>query len=415
MLNHNVKWVILMYYDQRSESMKNAKYLIIGNGIAGLSAVKEIRKNDIDGSIIIISNEPYLTYYRTRLTESLYKGYEEKTILVNKESWYSENHIEVLLNKIVEKLDTKNSKIRLDDGMEIQYEKLLIATGSRPFIPPVTGKFKQGVLALRTLRDLDYIKNYIEGKDSITVIGGGLLGLEAAWALKQLGKDVNVVEFAPYLLPRQLDEELSHKLEEKLVEEGFNLYLNAQATEILGENVANGILLNDGEEIKTDAVLFSVGIRPNLDLIRDTDIAHDKGILVNNNLRTNIDNVFAAGDVVEINERIIGLWTASNEQGKIAGKNMMGDNSEYQEPNLYTSLQLGSIKLFSIGNINDQEEIYEYIDGDVHHKLFVKENNLIAAILFGDVKEMGKVKTAVENRVDIDEYLKDKDHYRKVQ
>ena len=132
----------------------------------------------------------------------------------------------------------------------------------------------------------------------ITVIGGGLLGLEAAWSLKKLGKNINIVEFAPYLLPRQLDEEIGIKLEKKLKEEGFNIYLSSAAEEILGENKANGILLKDGKEIKTDGILFSVGIRPNLDLIRDTSIEFDKGIIVNKNLRTNIDNIYAAGDVI---------------------------------------------------------------------------------------------------------------------
>lgn len=148
------------------------------------------------------------------------------------------------------------------------------------------------------------------------------MGLEAAWALKQLGKEVNIVEFAPpYILPRQLDEELSNKLEDRLIEEGFNLYLNSQATEILGGIVANGIKLDDGSEIKTDAILFSVGIRPNLDLIRDTEIEFNKGgVIVDKNLKTNIDNIYAAGDVIEVNGKIIGLWTSSNEQGKIAGK-----------------------------------------------------------------------------------------------
>ncbi len=271
-------------------------------------------------------------------------------------------------------------------------------------------------MALRTLKDLEYIHNYLNIRENITVIGGGLLGLEAAWALKQLGKEVNIVEFAPYLLPRQLDEELSHKLEKKLVEEGFNLYLNAAAEEILGDNIANGIKLNNGEEIKTDAILFSVGIRPNLDLIRDTNIEFHKGILVDNNLKTNIDNIYAAGDVIELNDKIIGLWTASNEQGKIVGKNMVGDSLEYTEPNLYTSLQLGGeIKLFSIGNINEYHDVYEYIHGNIHHKLFVEDNKLTAAILFGDTRDMGKVKTAVENKMAIDEYLKDKSNYRKVQ
>ncbi|NLV75442.1 MAG: NAD(P)/FAD-dependent oxidoreductase [Tissierellia bacterium] len=394
--------------------MKKVKYLIIGNGIAGLSAAKEIRKKDANGSITMVSSEPYLTYYRLRLTECLYKECNEEEMLVNNKEWYEENNIEVILNKIVEKLDTKNNRIRLDDATEIQYGKLLIATGSRPFIPPVAGKYKQGVLALRTLKDLNYIKNYFRTKNNITVIGGGLLGLEAAWALKQLGKEVNIVEFAPYILPRQLDEELSNKLEDRLIEEGFNLYLNSQATEILGGIVANGIKLDDGSEIKTDAILFSVGIRPNLDLIRDTEIEFNKGVIVDKNLKTNIDNIYAAGDVIEVNGKIIGLWTSSNEQGKIAGKNMAGENLNYAEPSPYTSLQLGEIKLFSIGNINEYDEIYEYIWEEVHHKLFVKDNILSGAILFGDIKDMGKVKTGVENKMDIDKYLEDKPYYNKI-
>ncbi|SHD77745.1 NADH-rubredoxin oxidoreductase (fragment) [[Clostridium] ultunense Esp] len=132
--------------------MEKVKYLIIGNGIAGLSAAKEIRNNDNQGSITMISSEAYHTYYRVRLTEYLSKDFREEELLVNKDSWYEEKNIKVLLNKIVEKIDIDNSKIRLDDGVEIGYEKLLLATGSRPFIPPIAGKFKQGVLALRSFK-----------------------------------------------------------------------------------------------------------------------------------------------------------------------------------------------------------------------------------------------------------------------
>lgn len=387
--------------------MEKVKYLIIGNGIAGLSAAKEIRNNDNQGSITMISSEAYHTYYRVRLTEYLSKDFREEELLVNKDSWYEEKNIKVLLNKIVEKIDIDNSKIRLDDGVEIGYEKLLLATGSRPFIPPIAGKFKQGVLALRTLRDLRYIRNYFDKCKNITVIGGGLLGLEAAWSLKKLGKNISIVEFAPYLLPRQLDEELSNKLKEKLEEEGFKIYLSSAAEEILGKDRANGILLNNGKELKTDGILFSVGIRPNVDLIRDTKIEFNKGIIVDKNLRTNIENIYAAGDVVEIDGSVIGLWTSANEQGKVAGANMSGKLLEYTEAKLFTSLLLGDIKLFSVGKIREFDRTFEYKDAnqDIHHKLFTTSEKLTGGILFGDIKDMGKLKKAVTDKVDIDSYL----------
>ena len=249
--------------------MRKVNYLIIGNGIAGLSASKEIRKNDSVGSITMVSNEPYLTYYRVKLTEYLSKDFNDEDLLVNKDNWYKDNHIETILSKIVEHIDTDNNKVVLDDGNEISYEKLLLAMGSRPFIPPIAGKYKKGVFALRNLNDLRYIQKYFSNCSTVTVIGGGLLGLEAAWSVKKLNKIVNVIQHSPFLLSRQLDEEISRKVERKLREEGFNLYLDSSAEEILGETKANGIRLNSDKVIKTDAVLVSSGVRSNLDLIRD--------------------------------------------------------------------------------------------------------------------------------------------------
>ncbi|GFN34241.1 NAD(P)/FAD-dependent oxidoreductase [Tepidimicrobium xylanilyticum] len=384
--------------------METTKYLIIGNGIAGLSAAKEIRNNDSESSIIMISSEPYHTYYRIKLTEYISKDFEETELLVNKDSWYEERDIKVQLNKIVETIDVEDQKIRLDDGTEIKYEKLLIATGSRPFIPPIAGKYKKGVLALRTLKDLKYIKNYFNKCNNITVIGGGLLGLEAAWSLTKLGKNVSIVEFAPYLLPKQLDEELANKLKDKLVRKGFNIYLSSAADEILGKEQVDGILLNNGQILKSDGVLFSVGIRPNIDLVRDTPIAFDKGVIVNKYLETNIENIYAAGDVIELDGRIIGLWTSANEQGKIAGANMSGKTLEYTEPKLFTSLILDDIKLFSVGDVKNFDRVYEYMEGDIHHKIFANNDRITGGILFGDIRDMSKLKKAVDERMDMKSY-----------
>lgn len=393
--------------------MNRVKYLIIGNGIAGLSAVKEIRKKDNDGSITMISSEGINTYYRVKLTEYLAKDFEDESLLVSKNEWYKENDVDVILNKIVEGIDFDKNILKLDDSSEIEYEKLLIATGSRPFIPPITGRFKEGVMALRTLKDLRETQKYLETCEDVSVIGGGLLGLEAAWALKELGKKVSIVEFAPFLLPRQLDEEISAKLKKKLEDAGMILYLNSQAQEILGENRANGIQLSEDKKIKADAIMVSSGVRPNLDLVLNTKLDVDRGIKVSRGLKTNLDNVYAAGDVIERDGMVLGLWTAANEQGKIAGDNMTGGNSEYDNPKLFASLQIGDIKLFSAGINNDFSEVLEYQEGeDIHHKIFIKDGKVVGAILFGDTKDMVKVKNAVVNLVEKEEFLKDNEKFK---
>ncbi|TCU71614.1 nitrite reductase (NADH) large subunit [Tissierella praeacuta] len=388
--------------------MDKAKYLIIGNGIAGLAAAREIRAHDENGTIIMISSESTLTYYRVKLTEYMSKEFTDEELLVSKENWYQDKNIKVILRKLVEDIDITNNKVRLDDGQEISYEKLLIATGSRPFIPPINGKYKEGLFALRTLKDLHYIKEYLKSCNDVSLIGGGLLGLEAAWALKELDKKVNIIEFAPYLLPRQLDKEISDKLEKKLSEHGFKIYLSSQAEEILGDGAVTGIRLNGERKLESEAVLVSSGIRPNLDLVRDTEIEYNRGIIVDKHLKTNIENIYAAGDVVEIDGMVLGLWTAGNEQGKIAGANMAGKELEYNQPKIFTTLKIGNIELFSAGIIDDFDRVHEYKDDerDIHHKLFTRDNKIVGAILFGDLKEMNTIRNAVISNTSIDEYIK---------
>lgn len=384
-----------------------SKYVIVGNGIAGLSAAKEIRNSDKESSITIISSEEYLTYYRVKLSHYISKIFDDNELLVNKESWYDENNIEVILNKIVEKIDLDNKQVKLDDGKVVDYDKLLLANGSRPFVPPIAGKFKEGVFALRTLKDLKYIKKYFSSCEDITVIGGGLLGLEAAWAIKELGKKVNVVEFFPYLLPRQLDKELADIVSQKLRDSGLNLYFDTAAEEILGEAKAEGLRFKDNSEMKTDAVLFSAGIRPNIDLVRETAIDFDKGVKVDSYLRTNMEGIYAAGDIAEVNGVVLGLWTAANEQGKIAGANMVGANREYKLPEPFTTLNIGDISLFSVGNIKDFSTVLKFDEEDTHFRLFITGNKLTGGILLGDLSKMSSVRKAVTSNMDISEYLQE--------
>ncbi len=388
--------------------MDKVEYLIIGNGIAGLSAARELRNNDRNSSILMISKENYPTYYRMRLTEALGNNKVLEDLLVNKLKWYEDNDIQLLLGKSVTEIIPEESKLVINNHQEIIYKNLLIATGGKPFIPPISGSHKEGVFALRNLDDLIAIRSYIKNLDRVLVIGGGLLGLEAAWSLKKLGKKVSVVEFAPYLLPRQLDKELGEKLADKLRDHDIEINLPHSVEAIEGEDRVTGVRLQNGDFLKANAVLISTGIAPNIDLVRDTSIKCNRGILVDKFLKTNISNIYAAGDAAEYSGLVLGLWTTANEQGKIAARNLLGYSTEYTHPKAFSSLRLEDIKLFSAGNTIDYEHIYEYRDKnhDIIKKLFVKDSMIVGSILFGDIMDMNSTKEAVFSNISIDTYLK---------
>ena len=372
-------------------------YLMIGNGIAGLSATEEIRKKDSDASILIVSAEKPSTYWRTRLSDLISKEFNEDDIYVKKQPWYSERHIEEKLETAVEKLDLDNNIAHLSTGEEIEYGKVLLATGARPFIPPIKNVESEGVFAIRTIDDLMNFKAYVEGKEEVLVIGGGILGLEAAYSALLLGKEVTVIESFDYLLSRQLDKELSEKLEKDLNEMGIKTYTGKFTEEILVEDgKVKGIKLSDGEEIPADAIMIQAGVRSNIDLAKSSALEVDRGIVVDDNLQSKKENVFAAGDCAQIGDFTIGLWTSSQEMGRIAGHNMTGSDEHYQKPKPFSTLMIGDTKIFSAGMSSGEgiEEIKAEKGGNIY-KLFKKENQYVGGILWGDIKYQNDVKDVV--------------------
>ena len=302
-------------------------YLIIGNGIAGLSATEEIRKKDKDATILIVSEEKSSTYWRTRLSHLISQEFEKDDLFVKKQPWYDERKIDEKLESCIEKIDFDKNVAILCDGEEIEYGKLLLATGARPFVPPITNINSKGVFAIRTITDLMNFKDYVKDKKKVVVIGGGILGLEAAHSALLLGKDVTVIESFDYLLSRQLDRESSEKLEKELNDMGIKTFTGKFTEEILAENgIVKGVKLADGTETAADAIMVQAGIRSNIDLAKNSGLDTERGIIVDDSLKTKYDNVYAAGDCAQIGDFTIGLWTSSQEMGKIAGNNMAGDN-----------------------------------------------------------------------------------------
>ena len=372
-------------------------YLIIGNGIAGLSATEEIRKKDSDASILIVSSEKPSTYWRTRLSDLISKDFNDDDLYVKKEPWYSERHIDEKLQTAVDRLDTDKNIAYLSNGEEIEYGKVLLATGARPFIPPIKNVDSKGVFAIRTIDDLMNFKDYVKNKEKVVVIGGGILGLEAAYSALLLGKEVTVIESFDYLLSRQLDQDLSEKLEKALNEMGIKTYTGKFTEEILVEDGSvKGIRLSDGGEISADAIMVQAGVRSNIDLAKNSGLEVDRGIMVDDNLQTKKENVFAAGDCAQIGDFTIGLWTSSQEMGRIAGHNMTGSDEQYEKPKPFSTLMIGDTKIFSAGLSSGEgiEEIKAEKDGNIY-KLFKKDGQYVGGILWGDIKYQNDVKDVV--------------------
>ena len=380
-------------------------YLIIGNGIAGLSATEEIRKKDEDASILIVSEEKPSTYWRTRLSELICKDFEEEEIFVKKEPWYNEKHIEERLSTKVEKIDPEKRIAYLENGEEIEFGKALVAAGARAFVPPITNIDSKGVFAIRTVDDLRSFKEYVADKKEVVVIGGGILGLEAAFSAQKLGLNITVIESFDYLLARQLDRELSEKLEENLNNMGITTYTGKNTEEILTKDGSVcGVKLADGTEIPADAIMVQAGIRSNIKMAQESGLETDRGVMVNDHLETGHEGIFAAGDCAQIGQFTVGLWTSSQEMGKIAGHNMTGDSESYKQPKPFSTLMLGDIKLFSAGMNSGEgiEEEKKEIDGKIY-KLFKKEDSYVGGILWGDIKYQNDVKNIVFNGANIEE------------
>lgn len=369
------------------------RLLIIGNGIAAQSAAEAYRKLNTEDEILMVSDEAHLTYQRIKLSHYLGKpAFEEDELLVKPQSWYEEKNIQVKLNTKVTHLELEEKQVKTLTGETIAYDKLLLATGAHAFCPPIKGADKEGIFALRTLEDLKTILNYVQDKKHVLVIGGGLLGLEAAQGLVELGKKVTVLEFFPYLLPRQMDEEMSQLVQKQLEAEGIHFLLGKNCQEFLGDEAVIGIRLSEDEILEGDAIIISAGIRPNVALYSDTTLQVNKGIVVNERMATNMPDVYAAGDVAEYQGVVYGLWISANEHGRIAGSNMAGKDMVYAAPQMVTTLTIGEVKMFSAGDVSEPESVISYKKENSFHRLYVKKGHVVGAVLTGDMSLMLKAK-----------------------
>lgn len=386
--------------------MKTYNYLIVGAGIAGVTAAKEIRKHDKEGSILLLGNEKVRPYFRIQLTAILGDDAPEIPYL-DKEGWEEKLALDVNFDAEVVSVDFDAMTVTLAGGEIIQGEKILLANGSHSSVPPFKNNELKGIFTLRNWDDLMTIQSHIksfEDTKHIAVIGGGLLGLEAANSLKKSGHVVAIINRSEYLLSKQLDRELGMMLNEEMKDLGFMVFTEKSTKAFIGEDEVRGIEFDDGTAADFDMVLISAGVRPNTELFKDTGLEVNKGVIVDSHLMTNKANVWAAGDVVEVEGRVMGIWPASRAMGKVAGANMAGGDGTYENPKAHTKLDLDTIQIFSAGKIGEGD-VYFYDDGDIHHRLYATDGKVTGAVLYGDTSAMGTFRKLVEAHAPIEEAL----------
>jgi nitrite reductase (NADH) large subunit len=369
------------------------RHLVVGCGVAGITAAQNIRKTDPDSEITILTEEPYPFYSRIRLIDFLTGTLKPEALVIKKEAWYKDNRIGLLTNTKATNIDVAAKTVSTSAGTTLPYDRLLLATGGVSFIPPLVGADKNGVFALRTMSEAVTIVDYAKTHKRVLVIGGGLLGLEAGNSLLRGGNDVTVVEFFPRLLPRQMDKDGAEILKGQLERMGFKFILGVKPKEILGEENSRALLLEDGREIEFDMTLISAGVRPNSALAKSIGLKIEKGVVVNDRMETEIENIFAAGDVIQHRDVFYGIWPASEKQGEVAGTNMAGGNATYDGTPMANTLKVAGIALFSAGDIDadGKHEAITRLGEKEYKKLVISDGVIIGAILFGDTKGSQKI------------------------
>ena len=385
------------------------KIVIAGAGIAGVSAAEAIRKSSPGSEIILLSKEDCLPYYRLNLTRYLAGEIEADSLDLHPDAWYAEQQIDLRLNAELKSIDPAQKRYALRNGEEDDFNTMILAVGSHPFVPPFPGTNKENVTVLRTRAHADSILDFCcEGMQCVC-IGGGILGLETAGALARRGVKVTLLEGFDWLLTRQLNQRAGELLHSFVSSTGIKVHTSARVEELVGDEHVHGVLLNDGTTIPADMVLITAGVRSNSYLARMAGLTVNNGIVVNDNLASSHLDIFAAGDVAEHRGVSYGLWGASQFQGTIAGRNAVGEKTDFAGIPRSNMLKVLGYDLFSIGSITMEDGSYESIDGEIdgnYYCFIFHDSRLVGAILLGDTSLSAIVKKTVEENHDCSSILR---------
>ena len=369
------------------------KLVIIGNGMAPGRMLEYLFEKDSQAYDVTIFNaEPRVNYNRLMLSPVLSGEKTYDDIITHDDNWYVDNGVTLHKGAKVSSIDRKLKTVTSETGITVAYDKLVIATGSDPFIIPLPGHDLEGVLTYRDLDDVEAMLQVAKGGGKAVVIGGGLLGLEAAAGLKLQGMDVTVLHLMPTLMERQLDQAAGYLLEQAFSDLGVSVLTKANSKEILGKDKrVSGIRLDDETEIEADIIVMAVGIKPSVALAKEAGIAVNRGILVDDDMRTDDPDVFALGECVEHRQQCYGLVAPLYEMARTLAEQLLGGTATYTGSVTATKLKVTGIDLYSAGDFaeaDDREEIVlRDANAGVYKRLVLKNNRIIGAVLYGETSD----------------------------
>ncbi len=369
--------------------------VVIGNGMAGMRTVEELlkRENGRRFRITVFGAEPHVNYNRIMLSSVLAGDKNLDDIVINSRDWYDENGIALITGDAVTRIDRGDRTVTSASGLTVRYDRLLIATGSRPLAPPIPGLGLPGVCAFRDIADVEKMLTAAKTQKRAVVIGGGLLGLEAAWGLKQRGMSVALVHLMPTLMERQLDAAAGQMLQRDLDRRGIAFFTDGQTEEIVGAERAEGVQLADGRFVPADLVVLAIGIRPNIDLAKAAQLEVNRGIVVTDDMRTSDPAIFAVGECVEHRGNVFGLVAPIWDQAKVCAARLAGDEEAmFASKALATSLKITGVDVFSAGALMAADESDDEItlrddSRGLYKKIVLRDGKLVGAVLYGDVAD----------------------------
>ena len=376
--------------------------------MAGMRAVEELLSRAPDRyDITVVGAEVHTNYNRILLSSVLAGDKTIDEIVINPQSWYDEYKIRLIAGNRATAIDRAGRNVALADGMVLRYDKLLLATGSKPMAPPIPGLGLRNVRAFRDIADVEAMIGAARTERRAVVIGGGLLGLEAAWGLKRRGMSVALVHLMPTLMERQLDVAAATLLHRDLDARGIAFFTNSQTEQILGTERAEGVLLADGRTIPADFVVLAVGIRPSVDLAREARLDINRGILVGDDMATSDPDIYAVGECIEHNGQVFGLVAPIWDQAKACGARLAGDAAAvYVPPPVFTSLKITGIDVFSAGVLaaaDDADEEITLHDAKcgLYKKVILRDNRVVGSVLYGSVADGPWYVQLMRDKVDV--------------